>query len=120
MDHELAEALGLPPTTPIHTVRIGAGEGRARILPTVLEVEPGHIVQFVVRDRGVYSVRFETDELSAEAADFLFGRGQESSPPLTEVDARFVVTFQEAPPGLYPYRVEGHGEAAQGRVRVVE
>ncbi len=117
-DPALAEALGLPPSTPIHRLDLVDRDGRIGVFPGDLEIRPGSVVQFVTRDRRVYSVHFEADSIGAPGRAFLEETAQGSSPPLVEAGARFVVTFAGAPEGAYPFRVEGQGAVARGRIVV--
>jgi hypothetical protein len=117
-DPELAEALGLPSSTPIHRVTLSGRGEDTRVLPTLLRVRPGDLVQFVTVDRRVYAVRFDLDALAPEPLDFLRATGQEGSPPLAAEGARFVVSLEGAPEGSYPFRVEGYGPAVEGIILV--
>jgi plastocyanin len=83
-------------------------------------VRPGDFVEFVTQDRRVHAVEFTLAGLPPAAASFLRTSGQESSPPLVEADARFVVSFAQAPPGTYPYVVIGNGEEGRGTIVVAE
>jgi hypothetical protein len=58
------------------------------------------------------------DGLTPEQAEFLRSSGQDRSPPLVELDSRFVVSFKDAPAGVYRYVVEGTGNSAFGSVQV--
>lgn len=117
-DPELAEALGLPPGTPIHRVTLSSrGEG-ARVLPTAVRVQPGALVQFVAADRRVYAVRFRMDALAPDAHEFIRTTGQEGSPPLGQEGARFVVSLVGAPDGRYPFQVDGYGPTVDGEIVV--
>ena len=57
--------------------------------------------------------------MSAAARTFLEETMQVASPPLLQRDARFVLTFADAPPGRYPYRLEGNREEGRGVIVVV-
>jgi hypothetical protein len=117
-DPELAEALGLPADTPIHAVELVDRSGQVGVFPSTLALTSGSVVQFRTRDRRTYGVRFLVAEMSSAQRDFLSERGQVSSPPLVEEGARFVVTFQEAPAGRYPFVVEGQGSPGHGEIVV--
>jgi len=117
-DPELAEALGLPPRTPIYRFDLADRQGVVGLFPAEWEIPDGGVVQFVTRDPRVYSIHFERGAMSAEAWRFMQESGQESSPPLTREGARFVLSFEDAPPGAYPFRVEGQSETARGEIRV--
>jgi hypothetical protein len=117
-DPELAESLGIDPRTPVHRVDLVDREGRITLFPPILRVEEGHLVQFVTRDRRAYSVRFLRGEVSQEGWRFLEGRTQSASPPLVSEGDRFVVTFEGAPAGSYPFEVVGQGQEARGEIVV--
>jgi hypothetical protein len=117
-DPELAEALGLPHRTPIYRFDLADRQGAVGLFPAEWEISEGGVVQFVTRDPRVYSIHFDRAAMSAEAWQFMEASGQESSPPLTREGARFVLSFENAPPGAYPFRVEGQSEAARGEIRV--
>lgn len=117
-DPELAEALGLAPSTPIYTIHLADRSGRVGVFPATLEVEGEAVVQFRTRDARVYGVRFLLAEMSSATRDFLSEGGQGSSPPLVEEGARFVVSLQGAPEGRYPFIIEGQGDPGQGEIRL--
>lgn len=115
---ELREALRLDDATPIHEILLSGRGTRTRVLPARVTARPGDLVQFRVVDRRVHLVRFELDELEESARSFLERTDQASFPPLTERDARLVLTFHGAPAGDYPFVVEGPGEPVEGRIRI--
>lgn len=116
-DEVLQGELGLTEEDRVHTVRISTGT-QERAEPSSLTVLPGDYVQFVSGDRLVHEVRFRIDSLSAPARTFLTRTGQGASPPLLEMDARFVVSFVGAPVGRYPYGLEGNRGAGSGEIVV--
>lgn len=117
-DPELAEALGLSPRTPIHRISLADREGRIGVFPSVLEIGARDVVQFRAEDRRVYGIRFLEAEMSSASRDFLADRHQLASPPLVEAGARFVVSFEGAPEGIYPFLVEGSGGSQRGEIRL--
>jgi plastocyanin len=118
-DPEVAAFLGIPSATPIHRFDLVDRQGRVGLFPRTLDVAPGHWVQFVAADTRVYSVHFDRERFEDEAAwAFLQGLHQTASPPLTGAGARFIVSFEEAPPGTYPFRIEGQGVPVAGEIRV--
>ncbi len=117
-DPELAEALGLAPSTSIHTVHLVDRSGRVGVFPATLEVAGEAVVQFRTRDARVYGVRFLLAEMNSAQRDFLSEGGQGASPPLVEEGARFVVSLQGAPEGRYPFIVEGQGDPGEGEIRL--
>jgi hypothetical protein len=86
--------------------------------PAAVVIEPGALVEFVMRDRRVRTVSFQLGSLTPEQAEFLRASGQDRSPPLVELDSRFVVSFKDAPAGVYRYTIEGTGSPAFGTVEV--
>ena len=119
-DQLLRDSLGLEETDRVFRVRVTSVENTESVRPSVLRVPPGAYVEFVTADRRLHTVTFRLDEMSAAAADFLRETRQDASPPLLELGSRFVVAFGDAPPGRYPYRVEGNGEPVRGTVVVAE
>lgn len=117
-DPELAAELGLPASTPIHRVHLAGTGAVTRVLPSESRLDRGDWIQMVVEDHRVYSVRFLVDEMAAERADFLRGTGQTASPPLATQGSRFVVSFVDAPPGRYPFVVDGFGDPVHGAVHI--
>ncbi len=116
-DSVLRERLGLTEDDEVHRVVLVSTD-REEARPDSTTVPPGAWVEFVTGDWRIHEVRFELDSLAPEAADFLRSSGQVSSPPLLHRDARFVVSFEEAPVARYPYLVEGNLAAGRGVVIV--
>lgn len=117
-DPDLREALGLDDQVRIHRIDLSGRGAESRVLPATLEIQEGEVVQFVTLDRRIHHIRFVTDSLSPAAARFLEQTGQSSSPPLVRRGSRFVLSFEGAPAGLFPYVVEGYGDPVVGRIRV--
>lgn len=117
-DEGLRTELGIPAGVPIRRVDLRWRDGETRILPRRTEIPPGGIVQFVTLDHRVHLVRFDDGALDPPALGFLRDSGQDSPPPLLVEGARLVLTFDGAPPGIYPFRVEGNGGRAPGEIRV--
>lgn len=84
-----------------------------------MSIEPGSYVEFVTTDWLVHEVRFEIDSLGTAQRAFLERTDQVASPPLIERESRYVLSFVEAPPGRYGYRLEGNGRAGRGVIVVV-
>jgi plastocyanin len=119
-DAVLRDSLGLGGEDRVHRVRLSSPQNRETIEPAAVDVLPGDYVEFISADRRVHAVSFQLDSLSPAAADFLRGSAQESSPPLLEPEARFLVTFEGAPVGRYPFVVAGNGADARGAITVTE
>lgn len=69
-------------------------------------------------DGRVHRLRFDAGQLGADERTFLLRSGQAEFPPLVERDARLVLTFVDAPEGLYPFLIEGSGPPVEGSIRV--
>lgn len=117
-DAELARELGISESTPIHRMHLAGSGSTTRVLPSQLELAEGAWLQVVVEDHRVYSFRFLLDEMEPEVAAFLRSTEQTGSPPLAQQGARFVLSFDSAPGGDYPFVVEGYGEAVRGTLRL--
>ena len=116
----LRDSLGLGDEDRVHRVRLSSPGNRETIEPGSVQLRPGDYVEFVTSDRRVHAVSFVLDSVPPGAADFLRGSAQESSPPLVEPESRFLVSFQRAPPGRYPFVVAGNGAEARGAILVGE
>lgn len=118
-EEALREVLGLGAAVPLHGVVLGDGSGGDEPHPAFTEVDSESVVHFLSQDHSARWIRFVPDSMSPVSLRFLEERGQLTSPPLVAPGSRFVVTFQGAPPGLYPYEVQSYGVAARGTVRVL-
>jgi plastocyanin len=116
----LRDSLGLGEDDRVHRIRLSSPENRELIEPAAVDARPGDFVQFLTDDRRVHAVRFVLDSLPPGGADFLKAGAQESSPPLVEPASRFLVTFEGAPVGRYPFVVVGNGTEARGVIVVAE
>jgi len=117
-DSVLRSELGLTDADEVHRIRISGGEAEV-LEPAEAEIPAGAWVEFVTTDWRVHVIRFETDSLGAEARGFLERTDQAGSPPLVDRDARFVVSFADAPAGRYPFVAEGNGSPTRGVVVVL-
>jgi plastocyanin len=118
-DDLLRSELGLTDRDRVHTVEVFGGSAE-HAEPRRLEILPGDYVQFVSTDWRVHEVHFVEDGLSTELWRFLADSRQESSPPLVQQGARFVMTFEGAPAGTYAYRLEGNSETGDGVIVVLD
>jgi plastocyanin len=116
-DEVLQTELGLTPDDRVHTIRISTDTAE-RADPASVTVEPGDYVQFVTADHFVHEVAFALDSLSVPGRAFLERTEQGASPPLLEIDQRFVVSFTGAPEGRYPYSLAGNRADGAGEVVV--
>ena len=81
---------------------------------------PGAWVEFVTTDSWVHEVRFELDSLGSEGFAFMNETDQAASHPMVSPDTRFLISLDGAPPGRYPFVVEGNGAPTRGAVVVAD
>ena len=116
-DALLRAELGLSLDDRVHRIELTGGEVEWAD-PELMSVEPGTYVEFVTTDWLIHEVIFEIDSLTSEQRAFLERTDQAASPPLVERDSRYVLVFEGAPPGRYPYRLEGNGRPGRGVILV--
>ncbi|MHB1193424.1 MAG: hypothetical protein ACYC6F_10295 [Longimicrobiales bacterium] len=116
-DSLLRAELGLTDADQVHRVTISGGPQETLSAPSV-EIAPGAWVEFVTLDWWVHEIRFEADSLPPDARAFMERTDQVASHPLVSKDERFVLSFEGAPDGRYPFVVEGNGAPARGVVVV--
>lgn len=117
-DQLLQDSLGLSGGDRVHRVVLGTRDGDEFADPVQVTIEPGAFVEFFSEDRRVRTVSFFVDSVAPAQAEFLRSTGQDRSPPLVEIESRFLVSFEGAPPGRYPFVVEGNQRAIPGTVVV--
>lgn len=116
-DSLLRAELGLTDADQVHRVGISGGPQETLSAPAV-EIAPGAWVEFVTLDWWVHEIRFEADSLAPECRAFLQRTDQMASHPMVTKDERFLLSFEGAPEGRYPFVVEGNGTPARGVVVV--
>jgi plastocyanin len=99
---------------------LGGAGADEHVVPTRIRILPGDLVQFVTLDHRVHRVVFGAEALTPESSTFLRETGQDASPPLLERGSRFVVFFEKAPSGLYPFVSHGSGGSASGIIEVLQ
>jgi plastocyanin len=109
--------LGLSDRDEVHRVTLTGGE-REVLSPEEVSIPEGAWVEFVSADWRVHDIRFDLDSLPEAARAFLEESDQVASPPLVDRGARFVVSFEGAPDGRYPFVAEGNGAPGRGVVVV--
>jgi len=109
--------LGLSERDEVHRVLLAGGD-REVFTPGEVGIPEGAWVEFVTVDWRVHEIRFDVDSLSAPARAFLEGSDQLASPPLVDQGDRFVVSFEGAPEGRYPFLAQGNGAPGRGVVIV--
>lgn len=121
MDPVLLDAVdGLGPEDGVHAFSLSFGSSGDVVEPDSLVIEVGDWVDFRTEDGSPRLVTFFPDSSSSSLGrDFLDGQGLRVSPPLVAAGSRWVVSFQGAPAGRYPFVVEGGRATARGVVRVV-
>jgi len=122
-DEVLQAELGLTDQDRVYRVSLigGAPAGASeRADPAAISIEQGSYVEFVTTDWMIHEVIFEADSLEGRLWSFLDRMDQTASPPLINRGSRYVLTFEGAPPGRYPYRIEGNGVAGRGTIVVTD
>jgi plastocyanin len=118
-DAYLQAELGLTPEDRVHTVALST-EAAETADPDSLTLAVGDFVQFVSEDWLVHEIAFDLDQVTSSARTFLEGTGQTASPPLIDRGGRFVLSFSDAPPGRYPYALQGNRGPGHGVLVVVD
>lgn len=116
-DALLRDSLGLGDRDRVHTVTVRVHEGREVAEPRSLSIRAGAWLAFRTDDGFLHTVRFELDSLTPAQRSWMTSAGPES-PPLVARNARWVISFADAPPGRYPYTLEGNLDAGRGAVVV--
>jgi plastocyanin len=116
-DSLLQAAFGLTPEDRVYRVAVTGGETE-RAEPAALSIEVGAYVEFVSTDWMVHEILFDTASLTPAQRTFLERTDQVHSPPLIDRGSRYVLSFVDAPPGRYAFRLEGNGRASQGAIVV--
>lgn len=88
----------------------------ADLAPASAALRTGDIVRFEAGDAGGHAIAFDGAQLPGEARTWLETTGQLRSPPLVNAGNAWVITFDGAPPGEYPYLCVTHG--ARGSLTV--
>ncbi len=117
-DAELQRAYGLTPRDRVHVVALEHVPPVERVSPVETSLRIGDWVVFQAADGFGRRVLFELDSLSAEALDWVTAHEIEAGPPLLTVGVRWVISFDGAPEGRYPFRVEGSAQPARGALNV--
>lgn len=116
-DSVLQATLGLQPQDRVYRVAVTGGEVE-RADPAALSIEAGSYVEFVSTDWLVHEILFDTASLTPAQRGFLQATDQVHSPPLIDRGSRYVLSFVDAPPGRYGFRLEGNGRASSGAIVV--
>ena len=111
-------ALGIHDPGPVYVVSLAGWGGTEQPVPDTVRVPPGAVVVFQVADFRVHTVTFPQDSLTSAQSGFIAQASRGRSPPLIERGSRYIVSFAEAPPGTYPFRIGGFGASAGGAVVV--
>lgn len=117
-DPALREALGLDARDWVHPIQLRVRGSDEVAEPVRTRVEAGHWVDFRGGDARGHLVRFDTTALAEEARAWLRSTDQVESPPLLTPASRWVVSFDEAPAGVYPFEVEGSARSGTGFIQV--
>lgn len=117
-DPVLQDSLGLAPADRTHVVRLVHTQGGEAAIPDSVEVREGDWLDFRSDDAYPRTVTFVLDSMSQDRRAFLEGQGTTASPPLLDGGVHWVVPFEGAPEGRYPFAVSGSGRTRSGFVVV--
>lgn len=106
----------LPSGASIHEVQIRSDFEGAIFEPHELIVRPGDVVRFTAADAGNHALAFDETAIAPESRAFLEVTHQLRGPPLITTGAVWVVSFDGAPPGDYPFTCLTYG--GLGRITV--
>ncbi|HSM06556.1 MAG TPA: hypothetical protein VK858_18175 [Longimicrobiales bacterium] len=96
-----AEGIGL------RIVEIGFGSRGEELVPDSLEIRVGDRVDFRTLDGSPRVARFRVMGLDEDQYRFLTDGSGLMSPPLVAAGSHWIVHFERAPAGRYPFEVEG-------------
>jgi plastocyanin len=113
----LRATFGLTAQDRVYRVTVTGGEIE-RAEPAALSIEAGAYVEFISTDWMVHEILFDTIGLAPEQREYLERTDQMHSPPLIDRGSRYVLSFVNAPPGRYGFRLEGNGRASLGAIVV--
>jgi hypothetical protein len=111
---------GLQEGDRVHVLDVHFGSDGEVVEPDSLLVEAGDWVDFRSSDGSPRLISFVLDSMAPGNRGFLQEIGARSSPPLVADGSHWVVSFQQAPPGVYPFIVEGARAPARGVIHVAD
>jgi hypothetical protein len=114
----LQDSLGLTERDRVHALALRTDSGVEVADRDVLVIREGDHVVFRTDDRRARAVRFERDSLGPGPTRWAEGAGLFAAPLLARTEMRWVVNFENAPPGRYPYVVLGGAAEGRGVVEV--
>jgi hypothetical protein len=109
---------GLQEGDRVHVLSLRFGATGEVVEPDSVVVRAGDWVDFELGDGSPRLVAFALDSMAPENRRFLEEAGARSSPPLVAAGSHWVVSFQEAPPGPYPFLVQGARADVRGVIFV--
>ncbi len=119
MDPGVLESVpGLEPDDRVHVLSLSFGPSGDAVAPDSLLIESGDWVDFRTEDGSPRLVTFFPDSTPSPRRTFLQEAGFLASPPLVAPGSHWVVSFQEAPAGAYPFSIQGGRDTARGVVHV--
>jgi plastocyanin len=110
-----SDTISLAPGVKIHDLVLRSVAG-GEFEPAATQIRSGDVVRFTTRDSRTHVIEFEEAKLPAVALELFKARTQLRSPPLLVDGATWIVSFEGAPAGQYPFRCVSHG--ARGSVTV--
>jgi plastocyanin len=104
----------------VHLVRLVVRGDTYAFEPSEIGISSGDLVRFVLGSAQPQSVAFGVSDLSAEAEQFVREQDLLHGELLTSPGETYDVSFQNAPPGRYPFHSIVHAERGMRGVVVVD
>jgi plastocyanin len=99
----------LPAGARRHDVRLVGVDASREVEGASVTAHAGDAVAFTAGDAITHSIVFLADRLDSAQVAFLETSGQMRGPPLLAEGSAWVVSFDAAPPGDYPFACTLHG-----------
>lgn len=92
----------------VHEIRLRSPSTGDPVQPDSVPAKPGDVVRFVAADARTHAVAFDDAALRPDQREFLESTNQMRSPPLLATGSAWIVSFEDAPAGAYPFRSLTH------------
>jgi len=90
----------LEPGVAVADVELG---GAGVLTPDTTRIRVGDVVRFTTADGLAHAIVFEQGLIDSAAVAYLDNTAQLRSPPLLSSGSQWIVSFDGAPPGAYPF-----------------
>ncbi|CAN5637981.1 hypothetical protein BH23GEM6_BH23GEM6_14420 [soil metagenome] len=109
-----------PRRVDVHLVRLVVRGETYAFEPSEIHISAGDLVRFVLGSSQPQSVAFGVSDVSPEAEQFVREQDLSHGELLTSPGEMYDVSFQNAPPGRYPFHSIVHAERGMRGVVVVD